>query len=69
MRGQGAGFFVRTYVAEDLESGALVEIPVRGLARLDRGSALVRRRRSVLGPATAELIQLIRARADACGLT
>ena len=69
MRGQGAGFFVRTYVAQDLESGALVEIPVRGLARLDRGSALVRRRRSVLGPATAELIQLIRAQAAACGMS
>jgi DNA-binding transcriptional LysR family regulator len=68
LHGQGAGFFVRTYVAQDLADRSLLEIPVRGLARLTRGSALVRRRRSVLGPATAELIQLIRAQAAACGL-
>ena len=69
LRGQGAGFFVKTYVAQDLADRTLVEIPVRGLARLTRGSALVRRRRSVLGPAAAELIQLIRTQAAACGLT
>jgi DNA-binding transcriptional LysR family regulator len=69
LRGQGAGFFVKTYVAQDLADGALVEIPVRGLGRLTRGSALVRRRRSALGPAAAELIQLIRAQAKACRLT
>jgi DNA-binding transcriptional LysR family regulator len=68
LHGQGAGFFVRTYVAQDLADRTLVEIPVRGLARLTRGSALVRRRRSALGPATAELIQLIRAQAGFCGL-
>lgn len=68
LRGQGAGFFVRTYVAQDLADGALVEIPVRGFSRLTRGSALVRRRRSVLGPAAAELIQLIRSQAAQCGL-
>ena len=69
LRGQGAGFFVRTYVAQDLADGGLVEIPVRGLGRLTRGSALVRRRRSALGPAAAELIQLIRAQAKTCRLS
>ena len=65
---QGAGFFARTYVAHDLADGALVEIPVRGVPRLTRGSALVRRRRSPLGPAAAELIQVIHAQAAGCGL-
>jgi len=65
---QGAGFFARTYVAQDLADGALVEIPVRGLPRLTRGTALVRRRRSPLGPAAAELIQVIHAQAAASDL-
>ena len=65
---QGAGFFARTYVAEDLADGALVEIPVRGVPRLTRCSALVRRRRFLLGPAAAELIQVVRAQAAASGL-
>ena len=68
LQGQGAGFFARTYVAQDLADGALVEIPVRGVSRLTRGSALVRRRRSPLGPAAAELIQVIHAQAAASGL-
>jgi DNA-binding transcriptional LysR family regulator len=66
---QGAGFFARTYVAQDLADGTLVEIPVRGVSRLTRGTALVRRRRSVLGPAAAELIQVIHAQAAASRLT
>jgi DNA-binding transcriptional LysR family regulator len=65
---QGAGFFARTYVAQDLADGALVEIPVKGMPRLTRGSALVRRRRSPLGPAAAELIQVIHAQAAATDL-
>jgi LysR family transcriptional regulator, low CO2-responsive transcriptional regulator len=67
--GAGAGFFVRTYVAEDLERGALVEVEVRDLPRIHRDSALVRRRHSgPLGPAAANLVDGIRRQAAALGI-
>jgi len=65
LHGTGAGFFARTYIADDLAASALAEITVRGLAPIVRGSALVRRRRSTpLSPAAAALIQALRAQAE-----
>jgi DNA-binding transcriptional LysR family regulator len=65
LHGTGAGFFARTYIADDLAASALAEIAVRGLAPIVRGSALVRRSRSTpLSPAAAALIQALRAQAD-----
>jgi DNA-binding transcriptional LysR family regulator len=66
--GAGVGFFTRTYIAEDLERGALVELAVDDLARIHRDSALVRRRRSALSPAAAGLVEALRLQAVACGL-
>src|SRR2546423_9157439 len=40
LRGQGAGFFVRTYLAQDLADGALAESPVPRLGPLTPGSPL-----------------------------
>src|SRR5207237_9717052 len=55
--GVGAGFFARTYIAEELARGTLMEVPVRGLT-LFRDSALVRRRHSgPSSPAIAGFIQ------------
>ncbi len=69
LEGAGVGFFTRTYVADDLERGALVELEVQGLPRIHRDSALVRRGRSdPLSPATASLVEGIRRRALASGL-
>jgi DNA-binding transcriptional LysR family regulator len=63
------GFFPRTYVSEDLERGALVEVRVRDLTPFERGSALVRRaRESPLSPASAGLVQAIEAQAERLGL-
>jgi len=60
--GVGAGFFARTYIADELERGTLAEIPVRGLT-LFRDSALVRRRHSgPISPALAAFIELLRRR-------
>ena len=60
--GVGAGFFARTYIAEELARGTLTEVPVRGLT-LFRDSALVRRRHSgPISPALAAFIQLLRRR-------
>jgi LysR family transcriptional regulator, low CO2-responsive transcriptional regulator len=66
--GTGAGFFARTYVADDLARGDLAEVAVRDLPRLHRDLALVRRTRSDLSPAGAALLQAIRAQASALGL-
>jgi len=67
--GVGVGFFTRTYLEEDLARGALVEVPVAGLAPIHRDSALVRRRRSgPLSPAAAALVEAIRRQAVALGL-
>jgi DNA-binding transcriptional LysR family regulator len=69
LAGAGVGFFVRTYIAEDLQRGELVEIGVRDLPPIYRDSALVRRRRSgPLSPATANLVEAIRRQAVALGL-
>jgi DNA-binding transcriptional LysR family regulator len=69
LAGAGVGFFTRTYIAEDLERGALVEVPLVDLAPIHRDSALVRRRRSgPLSPAAAELVEGIRRQAGALGL-
>jgi len=58
--GVGAGFFTRTYIADELARGTLVEIGVRGL-RLFRDSALVRRSHSgAISPALAAFIQVLR---------
>jgi DNA-binding transcriptional LysR family regulator len=60
--GVGAGFFTRTYIAEELERGTLAEIRVRGL-NLFRDSALVRRRNSgPISPALAAFIEFLRRR-------
>jgi DNA-binding transcriptional LysR family regulator len=68
MGGVGVGFFAKTYVAEDLERDRLIELEVRGLA-VTRGSALVRRRRSLpLSPTGAALVQAIAAQAARLGL-
>jgi DNA-binding transcriptional LysR family regulator len=69
LAGAGVGFFVRTYVAEDLARGALVEVAVRDLPPVFRDSALVRRRRGgPLSPATAALFDLLRRQAAALGV-
>jgi len=69
LAGAGVGFFARTYVAEDLQRGTLVEISVRDLPPIYRDSALVRRRRSgSLSPAAANLVEAIRKQADALHL-
>ena len=60
LAGVGAGFFARTYVGDDLERGALVEVAVRGMAPLSRDVALVRRRGAALSPAAADLVQALR---------
>jgi DNA-binding transcriptional LysR family regulator len=70
LHGVGAGFFTRTYIADELERGALAAIEVRGLAPLYRDSALVRRSRSApLSPASAELIQALAVHARRLALT
>jgi DNA-binding transcriptional LysR family regulator len=66
VNGVGAGFFPRTYVAEDLARGALSEIRVPGLAPLHRDIGLVRRRHAgALSPSLAGFIETLRRRADA----
>src|SRR5438105_4811026 len=58
--GVGAGFFARTYIADELERGTLAEVRVRGLS-LFRDSALVRRTHSgPISPALAAFIELLR---------
>jgi DNA-binding transcriptional LysR family regulator len=68
LAGIGAGFFVRTYVRTDLATGALVKIPIRGMASIHRDVALVRRRGTSLPPAAAMLVQALRAQASRIGL-
>jgi DNA-binding transcriptional LysR family regulator len=63
------GFFPRTYVAEDLERGVLVEVRVRDLDAFERGSALVRRAsESPLSPASRGLVEALEAQAERLGL-
>jgi LysR family transcriptional regulator, low CO2-responsive transcriptional regulator len=64
LNGVGVGFFTRTYVANELERGELVEVRVRTLPRLYRDSALVRRARGgPLSPTAAILVEAIRTQA------
>jgi DNA-binding transcriptional LysR family regulator len=66
----GAGFFTRTYIADDLARGWLKEVRVRKLAPVHRDSALVRLRRTVpLSPPAHQLVELIRAHAQRLGLS
>jgi DNA-binding transcriptional LysR family regulator len=65
MNGVGAGFFPRTYVAEELARGELSEIRVPGLAPLHRDIALVRRKHAgALSPSLAAFIETLRSRAE-----
>jgi len=67
--GVGAGFFTRTYIADELSRGDLVEIRVRGLPRIFRDSALVKRARAVpLSIAAADLVRGIETEAKRLGL-
>jgi DNA-binding transcriptional LysR family regulator len=66
--GLGCGFFTRTYVAADLASGSLTEVPVRDLPPLYRDSALVRRSRSPDTPASAHLTAALAATGARLGL-
>jgi LysR family transcriptional regulator, low CO2-responsive transcriptional regulator len=67
--GVGAGFFTRTYVAEDLARGELKEVRVHAFPTLWRESAVVRRARSTpLSPAAAYAVELIRRQARRLGL-
>jgi DNA-binding transcriptional LysR family regulator len=69
LQGVGAGFFTRTYVAEDLAAGTLVSVAVRDLSPLHRRSALVRRSRTTaLSPAAANFVEALRAQAKRQGL-
>jgi DNA-binding transcriptional LysR family regulator len=69
LEGAAVGFFVRTYIAEDLARGALAQVAVRDLAPVTRGSALVRRRRAgPLSPAGAHLVEALRRRAEELGI-
>ena len=69
-RGVAAGFFSRTYIAEDLERKDLTELMVRDLAPIQRGSALVRRAQvSALSPAAEALVLSLQRQADKLGLT
>jgi DNA-binding transcriptional LysR family regulator len=63
-QGLGAGFFTETYVAEAMAAGTVVPVAVRGLPRIARGSALVRRATGPLTPCAANLVQAIRAEAQ-----
>jgi DNA-binding transcriptional LysR family regulator len=65
VNGVGAGFFPRTYVAEELARGVLSEIRVPGLAPLHRDIALVRRRHAgALSPSLVAFIETLRSRAE-----
>jgi DNA-binding transcriptional LysR family regulator len=69
LRGAAVGFFPQTLVGEDLERGALVEVPVHDLPPIERQSALVRR--SKRGPLSADahaFIDCLRQQATGLGL-
>ena len=64
LQGIGAGFFTRTFVADDLARGALREIRVAGLPRIVRDAAVVRRARPApLPPAAEQLVERLRVHA------
>jgi LysR family transcriptional regulator, low CO2-responsive transcriptional regulator len=63
LRGVGAGFFTRTYIADDLARHALAQVHVRGLPAIFRDSALVRRKSQPLSPPAAALVEAVRGQA------
>jgi LysR family transcriptional regulator, low CO2-responsive transcriptional regulator len=67
-QGVGAGFFPDVYTAGVRERGTVVPVAVRGLPRIERGSALVRRATGPLSPCAANLVQAIRGEARRLGL-
>lgn len=68
-RGGAAGFFSRTYIAEDLEKKDLTQVKVRDLAPIQRGSALVHRaRENPLSPAADDLVVVIEHQATKLGM-
>jgi DNA-binding transcriptional LysR family regulator len=68
-RGIGAGFFTRTYIAEELAAGTLVSARVRDLPPIYRDSAVVRRARPLpLSPAAGALVEALRSQARRLGL-
>lgn len=68
--GSAIGFFPRSYVAEDLDRGTLLEVKVRDLPTITRDSALVRRDAAPPpGPASQELVRILEAQASRCGFT
>jgi LysR family transcriptional regulator, low CO2-responsive transcriptional regulator len=67
--GLGAGFFTRTYIADELARGQLVTLELRDFAPLRRDAALVRRGRAVpLSPAGVQLMAALRKQAQTLGL-
>jgi DNA-binding transcriptional LysR family regulator len=67
--GIGLGFFAQVYVADDLESGALVALTVQDLDPLYRESALVWfPRETPLSPAADSFIACLRAQAKRLGV-
>jgi DNA-binding transcriptional LysR family regulator len=67
--GSAVGFFTRTYIADDLARGDLVELDAREVPRLQRDSALCRRARpEPLSPAAARLVEAIADEARRLGL-
>jgi DNA-binding transcriptional LysR family regulator len=68
LRGVAAGFFPHTYIADEIEAGSLVAIPVRDMAPLWRDCALVRRPRVTAAPVIAATIDALRAQAERLGL-
>jgi LysR family transcriptional regulator, low CO2-responsive transcriptional regulator len=68
-RGVAAGFFPRTFIADDVDAGRLVIVPVRDLAPITRATALVRRPRPTPPtPARAGLVGALRPQAAALGI-
>jgi DNA-binding transcriptional LysR family regulator len=69
LAGVGGGFFVRTFIAEELARGALAVVPVSDLPPLTRDTALVRRSRAgPLSPAAAAFVEALRCEALRQGL-
>lgn len=66
--GLAAGFFPRTYIADELVAGSLAPIAVRDMAPLWRDSALVRKPRVAAAPVVAAAIAALRAQAEQLGL-
>lgn len=69
LQGAAVGFFPQVLVGEELERGALVEVPVSDLAPIERQSALVRRtKHGSLTPDARAFVDSLRRQATALGL-